>query len=130
MYWVSSTSSSLIMVHIIDKGGIMCEIYGMINANFKALRRSCPAVVHMSSDSALSLGGVLALTGTCLLVTFAPHSAPHVTANMVERCLISLQFLIYFVGLPNQSHWTQILKSQCLSLFRILKNKCILNQHT
>ncbi|XP_060717797.1 NIPA-like protein 2 [Tachysurus vachellii] len=42
------------------------------------------------------LGGILALTGTYLLVTFAPHSAPHVTANMVERCLISVQFLIYF----------------------------------
>uniref|UniRef100_A0AAY5F0Y4 NIPA like domain containing 2 n=1 Tax=Electrophorus electricus TaxID=8005 RepID=A0AAY5F0Y4_ELEEL len=42
------------------------------------------------------LGGALALTGTYLLVTFAPHSAPHVTANMVERCLISWQFLIYF----------------------------------
>ncbi|TSK20266.1 NIPA-like protein 2 [Bagarius yarrelli] len=42
------------------------------------------------------LGGVLALTGTYMLVTFAPHSAPHVTANMVERCLISVQFLVYF----------------------------------
>lgn len=42
------------------------------------------------------LGGALALTGTYLLVTFAPHSAPHVTANMVERCLISWQFLAYF----------------------------------
>ncbi|XP_076850783.1 NIPA-like protein 2 [Brachyhypopomus gauderio] len=42
------------------------------------------------------LGGALALTGTYLLVTFAPHSAPHVTANMVERCLISWQFLVYF----------------------------------
>ncbi|XP_060756894.1 NIPA-like protein 2 isoform X2 [Neoarius graeffei] len=42
------------------------------------------------------LGGVIALTGTYLLVTFAPHSAPHVTANMVERCLISWQFLTYF----------------------------------
>ncbi|XP_017538477.1 NIPA-like protein 2 isoform X1 [Pygocentrus nattereri] len=43
------------------------------------------------------LGGALALTGTYLLVTFAPHSAPHVTANMVERCLISWQFLAYFL---------------------------------
>ncbi|XP_066525590.1 NIPA-like protein 2 isoform X2 [Hoplias malabaricus] len=42
------------------------------------------------------LGGALALSGTYLLVTFAPHSAPHVTANMVERCLISWQFLAYF----------------------------------
>ncbi|XP_062841978.1 NIPA-like protein 2 [Trichomycterus rosablanca] len=42
------------------------------------------------------LGGALALTGTFLLVNFAPHSAPHVTANMVERCLISWQFLAYF----------------------------------
>lgn len=44
-------------------------------------------------------GGALALTGTYFLVTFAPHSSPHVTANMVERSLVSWQFLIYFVRL-------------------------------
>uniref|UniRef100_A0A8C1UXZ9 NIPA like domain containing 2 n=1 Tax=Cyprinus carpio TaxID=7962 RepID=A0A8C1UXZ9_CYPCA len=33
------------------------------------------------------LGGALALTGTYFLVTFAPRSSPHVTANMVDpRC--------------------------------------------
>ncbi|XP_052475148.1 NIPA-like protein 2 isoform X2 [Carassius gibelio] len=42
------------------------------------------------------LGGALALTGTYFLVTFAPHSSPHVTANMVERSLVSWTFLIYF----------------------------------
>lgn len=42
-------------------------------------------------------GGALALIGTYCLVTFAPHSSPHVTANMVERSLVSWQFLIYFV---------------------------------
>ncbi|KAK3515460.1 hypothetical protein QTP70_022956, partial [Hemibagrus guttatus] len=60
------------------------------------LRASDLLVVCMSNVSALSIGGVLAITGTYLLVTFAPHSAPHVTANMVERCLISVQFLVYF----------------------------------
>ncbi|XP_026139256.1 NIPA-like protein 2 [Carassius auratus] len=43
------------------------------------------------------LGGALALTGTYFLVTFAPHSSPHVTANMVERSLVSWTFLIYFM---------------------------------
>ncbi|KAK9961616.1 hypothetical protein ABG768_009390 [Culter alburnus] len=43
------------------------------------------------------LGGALALIGTYCLVTFAPHSSPHVTANMVERSLVSWQFLIYFL---------------------------------
>uniref|UniRef100_A0A672NEV3 NIPA like domain containing 2 n=1 Tax=Sinocyclocheilus grahami TaxID=75366 RepID=A0A672NEV3_SINGR len=42
------------------------------------------------------LGGALAMTGTYFLVTFAPHSSPHVTANMVERSLVSWTFLIYF----------------------------------
>ncbi|KAG1942870.1 NIPA-like protein 2 isoform X1 [Pimephales promelas] len=42
------------------------------------------------------LGGALALTGTYFLVTFAPHASPHVTANMVERSLVSWIFLIYF----------------------------------
>uniref|UniRef100_A0A671PCL3 NIPA like domain containing 2 n=1 Tax=Sinocyclocheilus anshuiensis TaxID=1608454 RepID=A0A671PCL3_9TELE len=37
------------------------------------------------------------LTGTYFLVTFAPHSSPHVTANMVERSLVSWTFLIYFM---------------------------------
>ncbi|XP_056331265.1 NIPA-like protein 2 [Danio aesculapii] len=44
------------------------------------------------------LGGALALTGTYFLVTFAPHSSPHVTANMVERSLVSWTFLIYFMS--------------------------------
>uniref|UniRef100_A0A8C1Z082 NIPA like domain containing 2 n=1 Tax=Cyprinus carpio TaxID=7962 RepID=A0A8C1Z082_CYPCA len=48
------------------------------------------------------LGGALALTGTYFLVTFAPRSSPHVTANMVERSLVSWTFLIYFV-----SHFTE-----------------------
>ncbi|XP_016414499.1 NIPA-like protein 2 [Sinocyclocheilus rhinocerous] len=43
------------------------------------------------------LGGALAMTGTYFLVTFAPHSSPHVTANMVERSLVSWTFLIYFM---------------------------------
>lgn len=48
-------------------------------------------------------GGALALIGTYCLVTFAPHSSPHVTANMVERSLVSWQFLIYFVSMSRYS---------------------------
>uniref|UniRef100_A0AAY4ACL7 NIPA like domain containing 2 n=1 Tax=Denticeps clupeoides TaxID=299321 RepID=A0AAY4ACL7_9TELE len=43
------------------------------------------------------LGGALAVTGTFLLVTFAPHFAPHVTANMVERSLTNWEFLAYLL---------------------------------
>lgn len=46
----------------------------------------------------LTTGGALAITGTYLLVTFAPHFAPHVTANMVERSLMSWEFLTYIVS--------------------------------
>uniref|UniRef100_A0A672K1G6 NIPA like domain containing 2 n=1 Tax=Sinocyclocheilus grahami TaxID=75366 RepID=A0A672K1G6_SINGR len=53
------------------------------------------------SKGVLLAGGALALTGTYFLVTFAPHSSPHVTANMVERSLVSWTFLIYFVSLFN-----------------------------
>ncbi len=51
------------------------------------------------NEGVLLAGGALALTGTYFLVTFAPHSSPHVTANMVERSLVSWTFLIYFVSL-------------------------------
>ncbi|XP_030638969.1 NIPA-like protein 2 [Chanos chanos] len=44
------------------------------------------------------IGGALAITGTYLLVTFAPHSSPHITANMVERCLVNWQFLTYLLS--------------------------------
>ncbi|TRY83301.1 hypothetical protein DNTS_006031 [Danionella cerebrum] len=43
------------------------------------------------------LGGALALAGSYLLVSFAPHTSPHVTANMVERALVSWSFLGYFM---------------------------------
>uniref|UniRef100_A0A671PGE5 NIPA like domain containing 2 n=1 Tax=Sinocyclocheilus anshuiensis TaxID=1608454 RepID=A0A671PGE5_9TELE len=49
------------------------------------------------NEGVLLAGGALALTGTYFLVTFAPHSSPHVTANMVERSLVSWTFLIYFM---------------------------------
>lgn len=49
----------------------------------------------------LPAGGALAIAGTYLLVTFAPHFAPHVTANMVERSLMSWEFLTYIVSMTN-----------------------------
>lgn len=41
------------------------------------------------------LGGALAVTGTYLLVTFAPHTSQHVTAHVVQRYAVSWQFLTY-----------------------------------
>ncbi|KAJ8334715.1 hypothetical protein SKAU_G00403540 [Synaphobranchus kaupii] len=41
------------------------------------------------------LGGGLAVTGTYLLVTFAPHTSQHITAHVVQRYAVSWQFLTY-----------------------------------
>lgn len=43
------------------------------------------------------LGGTLAITGTYLLVTFAPHKISMVTAQMVHYYFISYYFLVYIV---------------------------------
>ncbi|KAJ0065879.1 hypothetical protein NL108_000113, partial [Boleophthalmus pectinirostris] len=43
------------------------------------------------------LGGTLAITGTYLLVTFAPHNISLVTAQMVHYYFISWYFLVYIV---------------------------------
>lgn len=43
------------------------------------------------------LGGTLAITGTYLLVTFAPHNISMVTAQMVHYYFISYYFLVYIV---------------------------------
>uniref|UniRef100_A0A3B4BE35 Uncharacterized protein n=1 Tax=Periophthalmus magnuspinnatus TaxID=409849 RepID=A0A3B4BE35_9GOBI len=43
------------------------------------------------------LGGTLAITGTYLLVTFAPHNISMVTAQMVHYYFISWYFLVYIV---------------------------------
>ncbi|KAJ8290956.1 hypothetical protein GJAV_G00019640 [Gymnothorax javanicus] len=43
------------------------------------------------------LGGALAVTGTYLLVTFAPHTSQHITAHVVQRYAVSWQFLTYLV---------------------------------
>ncbi|XP_036395058.1 NIPA-like protein 2 [Megalops cyprinoides] len=43
------------------------------------------------------LGGALAVTGTYLLVTFAPHNTQHITAHVVQRYAVSWQFLTYLV---------------------------------
>lgn len=44
------------------------------------------------------LGGTLAITGTYLLVTFAPHNISMVTAQMVVYYFISYYFLVYIVA--------------------------------
>ncbi|KAL0963313.1 hypothetical protein UPYG_G00304490 [Umbra pygmaea] len=40
-------------------------------------------------------GGTLAVAGTYLLVTFAPHTSIHITAHLVQRFAVSWQFLLY-----------------------------------
>ncbi|XP_029694699.1 NIPA-like protein 2 isoform X1 [Takifugu rubripes] len=42
-------------------------------------------------------GGTLAITGTYLLVTFAPHSSVHITAHLVQYYMFSWQFLLYLL---------------------------------
>uniref|UniRef100_A0A665TP97 NIPA like domain containing 2 n=1 Tax=Echeneis naucrates TaxID=173247 RepID=A0A665TP97_ECHNA len=42
------------------------------------------------------VGGTLAITGTYLLVTFAPHTSTHITAHLVQYYIISWHFLLYF----------------------------------
>lgn len=44
-------------------------------------------------------GGTLAITGTYLLVTFAPHSSVHITAHLVQYYMFSWQFLLYLVSI-------------------------------
>lgn len=41
------------------------------------------------------IGGALAVTGTYLLVTFAPRASTHITASLIQRCVVSWPFLIY-----------------------------------
>lgn len=44
-------------------------------------------------------GGTLAITGTYLLVTFAPHSSVHITAHLVQYYMFCWQFLLYLVSI-------------------------------
>ncbi|KAM6967852.1 NIPA-like protein 2 [Aplochiton taeniatus] len=41
------------------------------------------------------LGGTLAVAGTYILVTFAPHKSTHITAHLVQVYAVSWQFLVY-----------------------------------
>ncbi|XP_071325154.1 NIPA-like protein 2 [Trachinotus anak] len=41
------------------------------------------------------VGGTLAITGTYLLVTFAPHTSTHITAHLVQYYIVSWHFLLY-----------------------------------
>nr|XP_020462385.1 NIPA-like protein 2 [Monopterus albus] len=43
------------------------------------------------------VGGSLAITGTYLLVTFAPHNTTHITAQLVQYYAISWHFLLYLL---------------------------------
>ncbi|XP_019711866.1 NIPA-like protein 2 [Hippocampus comes] len=43
------------------------------------------------------VGGTLAITGTYVLVTFAPHTSTHITAHLVQFCVISWHFLLYLM---------------------------------
>lgn len=51
------------------------------------------------------VGGTLAITGTYLLVTFAPHTSTHITAHLVQHYAISWHFLLYLVGRRDPSHF-------------------------
>ncbi|XP_065813891.1 NIPA-like protein 2 [Labrus bergylta] len=41
------------------------------------------------------VGGTLAITGTYVLVTFAPHTSTHITAHVIQYYVISWHFLLY-----------------------------------
>ncbi|KAJ8013409.1 hypothetical protein DPEC_G00052970 [Dallia pectoralis] len=41
------------------------------------------------------IGGTLAMTGTYILVAFAPHTSTHITALLIQRNTVSWQFLVY-----------------------------------
>ncbi|XP_010004821.1 PREDICTED: NIPA-like protein 2 [Chaetura pelagica] len=43
------------------------------------------------------LGGTLTVTGTCLLVTFAPYVPQELTARQVQNYLVSWPFLVYSI---------------------------------
>lgn len=63
--------------------------------------QSCKASawIHVDSLAALLIpGGTLAITGTYLLVTFAPHTSTHITAHLVQYYAVSWHFLLYLVS--------------------------------
>ncbi|AWO97102.1 putative NIPA-like protein 2 [Scophthalmus maximus] len=41
------------------------------------------------------VGGTLAITGTYVLVSFAPHNSTHITAHLVQYYTVSWHFLLY-----------------------------------
>lgn len=43
------------------------------------------------------LGGSLAITGTYVLVTFAPHTSTHITAHLVQYYIMSWPFQLYLL---------------------------------
>lgn len=43
------------------------------------------------------VGGTLAITGTYLLVTFAPHTSTHITAQLIQYYYVSWYFLLYLL---------------------------------
>ncbi|KAK0139388.1 NIPA-like protein 2 [Merluccius polli] len=45
------------------------------------------------------IGGALTITGTYVLVTFAPHNSTHITALLVRYYVMSMYFIIYLVGI-------------------------------
>ncbi|XP_068425975.1 NIPA-like protein 2 [Clinocottus analis] len=43
------------------------------------------------------VGGALAITGTYVLVTFAPHATSHITAQLIHYYVMSWYFLVYLL---------------------------------
>lgn len=67
------------------------------------------------------IGGTLAITGTYLLVTFAPHTSTHITAHLVQYYAVSWHFLLYLVCKPLLPESSNIL---CASMFLLPWSYC------
>lgn len=61
---------------------------------YQTIRKTSP---HHPLLSLSLTGGTLAITGTYLLVTFAPHTSTHITALLVQYYAVSWHFLLYLV---------------------------------
>lgn len=92
--------------------------------NAIALRVAQAAGTIISAPILLSVaGGTLAISGTYLLVTFAPHSSVHITAHLVQYYMLCWQFLLYLVSgapkaLPPPMHAMRFLVCACGLLSR------------
>lgn len=76
-------------------------------------------------------GGTLAITGTYVLVTFAPHTISLVTAQMVQYYFISWYFLLYIVGVSKSASsqiWRSLLVMYSMWMFTLDQSTQTLRQ--